>query len=427
MVKLANIAEAEQALAAYIPMVKAMTGRDITLERVQPLMAHLGNPQERLRIIHVAGTSGKTSTAYYLASLLQQAGKTAGLTVSPHIDTVAERIQVNLQPLAEEVFCRELGEFLDLIQNFEPEPSYFELLMALAYWYFAKIQVDYAVIETGFGGLHDASNIAQNPDKICVLTDIGYDHMHILGHTLEEIAAQKAGIMHAGNHAFTYRQADAVLSVFQKRADEVGATLEIVDEATERTNLDSTAKLADLPLYQQHNWLLAHHVYDSLAQRDGLSSLTVEQLNKSLETVVPGRMDIQQVGAKTLIMDGAHNGQKMEAFVESFQAQFPDQKAVVALCLKEGKEFQAVLPALQPITDQLILTTFKTSQDLPSKPIDPAVLADEARKLGYERVLIEPDYANAYQMLVEQAAPLGIVTGSFYLVATFRELMRGEL
>jgi dihydrofolate synthase / folylpolyglutamate synthase len=144
-VNIENLNQAERILAGYIPLVKKITGKDITLERMKPLMQALGNPQNNLKIIHIAGTSGKTSTAYYLANLLKIAGKKVGLTVSPHLDSITERVQIDLEPLGETEFCQAFGEFIDIIKPVEPEPTYFELLMAFAYWYFAKTGVDYVL------------------------------------------------------------------------------------------------------------------------------------------------------------------------------------------------------------------------------------------------------------------------------------------
>ncbi len=194
-----SIQEAEAALLPYVPLVAELTGKDTTLDRIVPLMKLLGDPQDKLKIIHLAGTSGKTSTAYYMSALLQATGKKVGLTVSPHIDTIAERVQIDGLPLPETEFCRELGIFLDIVEFAEAPPSYFELLYAFALWVFERQQVDYAVVETGMGGLYDATNVASRPDKVCVITDIGFDHTHILGKTLPEIAAQKVGIVHDHN------------------------------------------------------------------------------------------------------------------------------------------------------------------------------------------------------------------------------------
>ena len=185
MSKIRTIKDAEKALFPYIPLVAQLTGKDTTLERVKPLASLAGHPENQLKVIHIAGTSGKTSTAYYMAALLRAAGKNVGLTVSPHIDSITERVQINGRPLPDEQFCSELEQFLKIVKTAPQAPSFFELLYVFSLWVFARAKVDYAVVETGMGGLFDATNIVTRPDKICIITDIGLDHTHILGDTVE--------------------------------------------------------------------------------------------------------------------------------------------------------------------------------------------------------------------------------------------------
>ena len=413
MTSIQSFDDALVALAKHIPLTKQITGKDITLERMQPLMAALGNPEKRLRIIHVAGTSGKTSTCYYLASLLTQAGRKTGLTVSPHVDSVTERLQVNMKPLAEQEFAVAVGDCLDMVKAAGVDPTYFELLVALAYWYFDKIQVDYVVAETGLGGLHDATNIAGEPNKICVITDIGLDHMHILGNTVQEIALQKAGIIHEGNHVFCYKQDDEIMDVIEHAVQEKSAILHVVPK--------TETKDMSLPGFQRRNFALAQGVYEYIAERDGLPRLTAEGLQRARNTYVPARMDTQRIGDMTIIMDGAHNEQKMQAFVQGFQEAHPQAKVPVLLSLKQGKEFMAVLPLLKPITSQLILTRYENTQDLPVPSIDPGELAAAARKFGFENVVEEPNTTKAYELFKNTGAEVGIITGSFYLIFQLRQ------
>lgn len=417
MNKLKTFADIDQALLRYIPAVKDTMGKGITLERMHPLMEAVGNPEKKLKIIHVAGTSGKTSTSYYISSLLVEAGQKVGLTVSPHVDSVAERIQIDLKPIAEKEFAEQLSEFIGLIENAKIEPSYFELLVAFAYWYFARKNVDYAVIETGMGGLLDGTNVAMRDDKLCVITDIGYDHMKVLGNTLSEIASQKAGIIHQSNHALMFRQAPEIVDVFQNWCKEHSANLNVIERKTEEI-----AGISALPEYQQYNWTLAHEVYKFLIKRDDLPQLNSELLSQSMSIQVPGRMDEVEVGSKMVIMDGAHNGQKMEAFVSSLEKKYPNQKVAVLLGLKEDKQFSDVLSILRPVTSTLILTTFSGSQDLPFVGTNPEQLAVEAKKIGFDNIIIEADCKLAYKKLFEQSNKIVVITGSFYLIGQLRSM-----
>jgi dihydrofolate synthase/folylpolyglutamate synthase len=191
-----SIAEVEKALERLVMIASKTTGRDITTARTLEIAGLVGNPQDHLRVIHLAGTSGKTSTSYYIAGLLKAGGMKVGLTVSPHVTAITERVQINNIPLSETEFCRYMSEFLPLVTADEERlPSYFEVMMVFALWVFDKSNVDYAVVETGLGGLHDSSNICRRTDKICIITDIGVDHTHVLGDTIEKIATHKAGII----------------------------------------------------------------------------------------------------------------------------------------------------------------------------------------------------------------------------------------
>lgn len=417
MTQIDSLEQAERVLSRYIPLSKELMGKDLTLTRMQPLMARLGNPEAKLKIIHIAGTSGKTSTAYYVAALLKTAGCKVGLTISPHLVSVTERVQINLQPLSEAVFCAALSEFLELIDGAE-QPTYFELLVAFAYWYFAREQVDYAVVETGLGGSFDATNVAGKSDKICVITDVGLDHTQLLGNTLTEIAGQKAGIIHADNQVFMYQQSPAVMAVLKQEAKDKNAILNTLSDNSEGGAGAGFVK--NLPEYQQRNWTLAHAVYTCIARRDSLPAPNEKKMLESTKVLIPGRMEVVKAGGKTIILDGAHNQQKVQAFVQSFRHMYPGQKIPVLLALKEGKEYKAVLPRLKPICRRLIVTSYKTAQDLPIRSIDPKIIADAATSLGFEKVVVEPDSKKALGALLADNGEVAVVTGSFYLLSGLR-------
>jgi len=242
-----SVTEVEKALEPYVAAAGNATGRDLTTDRTLRLAEHVGNPQDSLKVIHVAGTSGKTSTCYYITDLLVRSGMKVGLTVSPHMDSIAERAQVNGKSLPDDVFCDYFSEFMNLIESAPEMPTYFELMMVFAYWVFQKEKVDYAVVETGLGGLHDSSNIASRPDKLCVLTDIGLDHMHVLGRTIKEIAMQKVGIVKPSNTVVMHTQSNEVMNVVQDYV------------ASRRGDLDFSVVDENL-LFQQRNWRLAFSV-----------------------------------------------------------------------------------------------------------------------------------------------------------------------
>lgn len=416
MMEIRDLEAANKLLMRYVPLAKDLLGRDITLERMWPLLTAVGNPHERLKVVHVAGTSGKTSTAYYAAALLKETGASVGMTVSPHIDSVTERIQINGEPISDKDFCDYLGAFMDLIGDMQP--TYFELLIAFAYWVFDKRGLDYAVMETGLGGLQDSTNVAQRSDKVCVITDIGFDHVEILGNTLELIAAQKAGIIHNHNEVFMYDQTDEIMRSIKARVDAKQARLNVLKEPDLNSRFEAT--VTGMPLFQRHNWLLARAVVEFIITRDSLSEITAASASESEHVLVPARMETHEQNGKTIVMDGAHNQQKMAAFVASLRALYPNQKAVVMLALKKGKDYQSAIDELLPVASKLILTTFNSTQDMNSVSIDPKELAKYCDRIGQKNYEAIEESKTAYQTLIKSSENLLVVTGSLYLVGQFR-------
>lgn len=407
-----SLEQAEKVLQRYVPNVSKLTGDSLSPERMFILLDLLGNPEDKLKVIHIAGTSGKTSTAYFISSILTESGQKVGLTVSPHVDSVTERIQINSCPISDKEFCAYLSRFLEIISPAGNHFSYFEIIIAFAFWVFAEEKVDYAVVETGLGGLLDSTNVTKKPDKICVITDIGYDHMQILGNTISEIAEQKAGIIQEHNEVFTYEHSNEVMEQIKNRVSQTDAKLNIVSDI----NLQD---VDNLPAFQKRNFGIARQVCEFVTSRDNI------ELNNSLNTinlVVPGRMDTNTLpNGSLLIMDGAHNGQKVGAFSSSFRLKYRNKKAIVMLALKTGKEYKEVIDELKDITESFILTTFNTSQDLPAVSQDPKTLKVYCDQIGIKAEVIN-DQKQAYDRLIESDRGIKLVIGSFYLLGQIRKL-----
>ncbi len=411
-----NFSEVHEVLAGFVPPARSMRAK-YSLERMLKLMDELGNPQESFKTIHVAGTSGKTSTCYYIAALLGATGKKIGVTVSPHIDEVNERLQINLTPLSEQEFCQELNEFLKILNRLSVKPTYFELLIAFAYWQFAKQKVDYAVIEVGLGGLLDGTNVINRADKVCVITDIGLDHTSVLGNTVEKIAAQKAGIIQSKNQVIMNAQDPEIMTVIKQRQGEKQASLIIVET-------DEAITQNDMPWFQHRNWQLAYAVYKYVSNRDGLEDLDTNQINKAMKTYIPARMEIVNKNGQTIIMDGAHNPQKVGALVRSLQSKFPNQKMQVVMGLLSDKEVKGVLEQLKPVTKSLYATYFDAEQDMPRSAIQPAEIAEAAKALGIEALEIkEPEKAFKESLKTNDSV---LVVGSFFLLNHIRPILKRD-
>jgi dihydrofolate synthase/folylpolyglutamate synthase len=419
--KLRNIAEAEKALEVYYGITEKAMGQDITVDRMQRFMVYLGNPERKLKVIHVAGTSGKTSTTCFIAELLHAGGNKVGHTVSPHIDSLTERVQLNGAPISDEHFCKYIGEFLEIIKAVPELPSWYECLIAFAIWVFVQERVDYAVLETGLGGLGDATNVAARTDKLCVITDIGYDHMHLLGDKITSIAYQKAGIIHDGNTALMYVQDAEVMQVVRYWVSQQEDADLLTFEQDRLEQIYKGVFAAGLPDYQRRNWLLAFATYLYIVKRDELKVISEKEMQRTQKLQVPGRMDARLIGSKTIIMDGAHNEQKMVAFVSSFQQLYPGKKVPILFALKKGKEIEDIAPLVATIASEIIVTTFSKVQDLPVLSMNPDRVVKALRASGIRKVVAEPDQAKAYKKLLELTNDLGVITGSFFLIAQLRD------
>lgn len=410
MFQFANLKEAEQALEPFLPA--RLNRVAYTTEHIVQFMDYLGNPQDAPRAIHIAGTSGKTSTAYYAAALLTAAGKKTGLLVSPHLEKITERVQVNMQPLSDRQFCDELAIFLDYVQKSGITLSYAELLYGFAYWEFARQGVEYIVVEVGMGGLLDATNVIHRPDKICVITDIGLDHTKSLGGTIESIAAHKAGIILRANAVFTYKQDAPIMKEIQDMSRQKQADLHIVDEAPD-------AALETLPLFQRHNFGLAKAAVAFALERVDDSKLTEKMLKIAANTAIPGRMEVREIPGHTVVLDGAHNPQKLKAMRESMQKRFPDKPvaALVAFSGKGERSLEELLAELRPLVEIVIITELQDDDFHTSRSVSEIAAVCDSLGIKY---LIAEDQLTGVVSLLERPENILLVTGSLYLIGQLR-------
>ena len=390
-----------------------------SLDHMFELLEHLGNPQEKLRVIHVAGTSGKTSTAYYVAALLKEAGLRVGLTVSPHAREVNERVQIGLEPLSEAEFCEGFGAFWERLRDTRITPNYFETFVAFAFWEFAARHVDYAVVEVGVGGLLDSTNVFDDPKKICVITDIGYDHTSVLGNTLPEITEHKAGIIKLHNTVFCNRQDNEVMDVIRRRAAQMQADLHVL------TGSGLGDDLGFLPLFQQRNFGLSLATAQFLLERDERRHLNGEDIRRAAETNIPARMETVEFGGKTLIMDGAHNAQKLRALRESLRAKYPGQPVAAIVGMSDGRGYRLEEAAkeLAQLADHLIVTQFPESGDGHDGSVGSEELAEILRRGGAKSIEVSTGVRQGFERLMARPEKVVVAAGSFYLLNHVRPLI----
>lgn len=363
-------------------------GIDPSLEPMRKMCEELGNPQERYRCVQVAGTNGKTSTTRMIAALMRAQGLHVGLYTSPHLMKYPERIEVNGAIVSDEMFARGIEAAARAAQASEVEATEFELLTTAALWIFAQEGVEWAVLECGLGGRWDATSVVM-PD-VAVITGIGLDHTHILGDTLEQIAAEKAAIIKPGSVA-VLADGLAAREVFEARAAEVGA--QIVNVICQRAltplaNMERGATVT-FPSYQQANLSTASAAVTA-ALGESLSRQTVDAALAQL--VIPGRFEVLSE-EPLVVVDAAHNPQSAEILAREIVRRFEvarvpaalrdvdrleSLKPVPALLLGVlvDKDAEGIIDALVPLFDRVVVSASSSPRAIPAD--DLAVLVEQA-------------------------------------------------
>lgn len=415
------------------------------LDRMRKLLEAIGNPEKDLRIVHVAGTNGKGSVVAMTASCLRSAGYAVGVYTSPHLVDIRERVQINDQMISHASFSEHLHRVGMASQNLPSdlgEATFFELMTAMALLYFAEEAVDAVVLETGLGGRLDATN-AVTPD-VTAITKIDFDHRVFLGETLEEIAAEKAGIFKPGVPALTIAQTPEVIEVFRKKAEEVGCTLEVLGQeiefssrfeanqqlgphmriglTTDRSNFEHVP----VPLpgeHQAQNCGLALAILDKLGA--GGFELPEMRVLEGLEsTVVPARMEIVRGERHRVLLDGAHNPSALGALVKAIGAHVPYDSLIMIFGCAADKDVDSLLEQVSLSGDKVVFTKSKGNP----RAADPHDLARRFES-KYPKMYQIADTLEEALVIAEQAAgrdDLVVVTGSFYLVGEAKKYLRQQ-
>lgn len=383
------------------------------LAYVADILEILGSPQNQIPAIHIAGTSGKGSTAYYATSLLNRAGYTTGTLVSPHITSVAERSLVNGQPLHEQEYLHYFQAFANLCIAHNLHLSYFEFLTIFSFWLFKKIAVDYIIIEVGIGGRLDTTNVISRSPTVRVITDIGLDHTESLGNTLTEIAQEKAGIIHQNDSVVMNRQTTEIEMVVRQRAESQFSQFSIASPI-----IDDFLKI--LPDFQQRNWTLAYCAVEKRLALDEKPSLPKEVLEKSVHITIPGRLEKRNVNGVNIIFDVAHNPQKIRALIDSLRKLYPDKKPIFVVAFGQNKHSSLAesLAIIDNLAQLAYATTFSANYGKNHCNIQP----ENIRHVMKSAVEIEHNPNKALEKAIKKARQLDtyvVVTGSFYLVSEF--------
>lgn len=398
-----------------------MTGHGAGVRRAARLLAELGDPHEDLRVVHVAGTAGKGSVCALIASVLEAHGHVVGRFLSPHAHSVLERFAVAGAPVDEATLGDVLHEVraVERAQRDGPDgrASTFEVATVAAYELFCRQGVDYAVVETGLGGLHDATNVVKRPDKLAVITALGLDHVDILGRTLTEIAVQKAGILPARGRAVAVSSGPEADTVMRVEAARNRCQLEVIEPAELASRVPTGISLALPGRHQRINAALALEAVVVLSARDGWSLCPGRVAAGLARASLPGRFERRHFAGHPLVLDGAHNPMKLQALIDAVDTEYPGRGLVWVLGLKPDKDLDEVLRLLVPVAQRVIVTEFDPDDGVTAVPARKVSAA--AERLGLPAVDVEPcpGEALARAVAVSSASTPVIVTGSFHTVA----------
>ncbi len=408
------------------------------LSRMVELLEMMGHPESGYPIVHVAGTNGKTSTSRLITVILAAHGLNTGTFTSPHLERIEERIGVNGRMATPEEFAQavtDVAGFADLYEQKAGESaSYFELTAAMAFAWFSENSVDAAVVEVGLGGRLDATNAADG--EVAVVTGIDFDHTEVLGTSIEQIAAEKLGIVKPGAMLVTGSMPEGAIRIARTTTSDLGATHYEFDrdfriEGSDRgvggwlVSINGTRGDYEdvfLPLRGRHQIAnLAVAVAASEALLGG--PLDEDALRSGAATVTsPGRLEV--VAASPLVLiDGAHNPQGVRALASSLAEEFAHQTWVLVMAAMKDKDLMQMAPPLKGAVRMAIAT--ETSSNRSQRADDLAATLSVALEVPVESV---PDPQAALARARALAGPDGavLVTGSIYLVGAIRSaLMSG--
>lgn len=340
------------------------------LDSIKELCRRLDNPQDDLKFVHIAGTNGKGSTLAYISTILKCAGYKVGRYNSPSIFEYREEIQVNGRPITKNALCEGVELVKQACEEMViaglPHPTPFEVETALAFWYFRKMQCDIVVLETGMGGLNDATNLITTT-QVAVLVSISMDHMQFLGNTLEKIAEQKAGIIKPGCTVVSMRQADSAMEVIRRTAEEAHCPLRIVEETAashirygvEKQRFDYKGmKNLEISLagqFQIENAVLALEAIEGLREQG--FDIAEKHIRKGLQdTVWQGRFTVLRK-KPYFIVDGAHNEDAARKLAKSIEFYFTNKRIIYIMGILKDKEVEKIIDLTHGYADQIITVT----------------------------------------------------------------------
>lgn len=414
------------------------------LDRMNNLLKGLGNPHNKIRCVHIAGTKGKGSTATMLAKMLEANHYKVGLYTSPHVMTLHERIVINSEMISKKAMTDLINRVYPIVEKMAEKresPTFFEILTAMAFLYFFEQKVDIAVIETGLGGRLDSTNVIT--PEVVGITSISLDHMNLLGPTIDNIAREKAGVIKEGIPVVTVPQDPASMRILKKQAGLMKAPLSVTGK-----DIDFSYRFESSREYGLHNCICLTTPYsryehlrvplpgEHQAINCGLALALLDQLKQRGFQVddsraIEGLSQVSMVGRMEMIchdprilVDGAHNASSIRALIQAIGQHIPYDSMIIIFGCNKDKDVRGMLTQLQYGADKVIFTR----SDNP-KAVYPEELADLYTELCGKMCQTAPSIREAVRIAngVVTREDLICITGSFYLVGQAKEQLKPQM
>lgn len=423
-----------QEAVAYIDETPKFTKKN-TLDHTRAFLKRLGDPQEKMKILHVAGTNGKGSVCSFLASMLKAGGKRTGLFTSPHLVKINERFVVDEKDVSDEEFLEAFHTVMDCVEEMKeegyPHPTYFELLFLIGMKLFERAGVEYLVLETGLGGRLDATNSVAHP-LVSVITSISLDHTEYLGDTVAAIAGEKAGIIKEGVPVVYDASCPESAEVIRRRAEELHApaypvtpkmykisktTKKHIDFSIDSGYYDDIRlSISSVAEYQVKN---AAEAVTAIRVIDREGAFTDEVIRKGVEEMRwQGRMETVLPG---VIIDGAHNEAGVEEFVKTARRLEADYPVTLLFAAVGDKDYRHMI---ETICRELRLERVIVTEVGGYRSVDVKVPEELFRQFGAKKVTAIPDVEEAFdEALREQGDGILFCVGSLYLVGNIKSIL----
>ena len=408
-------------------------GSVLGLDNMETMMERLGTPQDELRFIHVAGTNGKGSVLAYVSTVLKEAGYQVGRYVSPTLFSYLERIEINGEPVSEEIFAAQMTKVANVVASMVKEglahPTPFEIETAVAFLCFKELRCQIVALETGMGGLLDATNLITTT-QIAVLTSISMDHMGFLGNTLAEIARNKAGIIKPGCHVVTTRQKPEAMTVVEGTARRFKVPVHVADKEDALVEESSCFgqkflygeeeyEISMAGVYQIENAVIALKVVEVL--RELGYEISGEAIHRGMkETVWGGRFSILDK-SPVFVIDGAHNPDAALKLEASIQEYFEGKTIYYIMGMFKDKDYDRVAQIAAPYAKEIMtIATPKNERALPAEE-----LAKTVRKYN-SHVTAMQSLQDAVEVAYKKAKPEDVIIafGSLSFLGEISELVK---